>query len=128
MNDNNSTKLIEQLAAKFGTTTEYLWGVLLRQAPIDSTINLIQIALVMLFGWFLYKTHKRLMKKDGDGNYARNSYEKYEMGATLPMVIGAIVFAILIFVSFLCIPDIINGYFNPEYWALNKILSTLTNQ
>jgi len=125
MND-NTTKLLEQLAAKFGTTTEYLWRVLLKQAPIDSTINLIQIGLVMLFGWFLYKTHKRLMKKDGEGDYAKTYYEKYEAGAVIPMVIGAIVFAIFFLASFFCIPDVINGYFNPEYWALDKILSSLS--
>ena len=127
MND-NTTKLLEQLAAKFGTTTEYLWMVLLRQAPIDSTINLIQIALVMLFGWFLYKTHKRLMKKDGEGNYAKTYYEKYEAGAVIPMVIGAIIFAIFFLASFFCIPDVINGYFNPEYWALDKILSSFSDK
>jgi hypothetical protein len=127
MND-NTAKLLEQLAAKFGTTTEYLWGVLLRQAPINSTINLIQITLVMLFGCFLYKTHKRLMKKDGEGDYAETYYEKYEAGAVMPMVIGAIVFAIFFLASFFCISDVINGYFNPEYWALDKILSSFSDK
>jgi hypothetical protein len=127
MND-NTAKLLEQLAAKFGTTTEYLWGALLRQAPIDSTINLIQIALVMLFGGFLYKTHKRLMKKESNGDYAETYYEKYEMGATLPMVIGVIIFAVFFIASFFCIPDVINGYLNPEYWALDKILSSFSDK
>jgi hypothetical protein len=127
MND-NTAKLLEQLAAKFGTTTEYLWGVLLRQAPINSTINLIQITLVMLFGCFLYKTHKRLMKKHGDSDYAETYYEKYEAGAVMPMVIGAIVFAIFFLASFFCISNVINGYFNPEYWALDKILSSFSDK
>jgi len=127
MND-NTTKLIEQLAQKMGTTTEYLWAVLLRQAPIDSTINLIQIILVIFFGLFLYKTHKRLMAKTSDDKYAETNYEKYEMGASLPMVVGAIIFAILILASFFCIGDIINGYFNPEYWALDRVLSTLKSE
>lgn len=38
--EEKTIKLIEQLAQKLGTTTEYLWAVLLKQAPIDATVVL----------------------------------------------------------------------------------------
>ena len=34
-----TAKLIEELAAKLGTTAEHLWGVLVRQAPISATVS-----------------------------------------------------------------------------------------
>lgn len=124
MND-NATKLLEQLAQKLGTTTEYLWKVLLRQAPISATIILLQITAVLVFGWTLWKIHKRLMKVQGDERYSENLYEEWHMGAILPMVIGALLFAGMLCWSLAAVSDAINGYFNPEYWALREILSVV---
>ena len=123
MND-NTTKLIEQLSQKLGTTTEYLWNVLLKQAHIDATTTLLQVIFILFFGVFLYKTHIKLSKKADDGKYSENFYQKYEELAVLPMFFGAIFFLILFIAAFFSIGDIVNGYFNPEFWALNKILST----
>lgn len=36
-----TVKLVEQLAQKLGTTTEYLWNVLIKQAPISAAIDMI---------------------------------------------------------------------------------------
>lgn len=123
----NITKLLEQLAQKMGTTTEYLWGVLLRQAPISSTISLIQFLATILFGFALWKIHKRLVKTEKGDRYEENGYEKYEMAAILPMIFGLILFAILFIYHLSAIGDIINGYFNPDYWALKEIISSLKN-
>lgn len=126
MND-NATKLLELLAQKLGTTTEYLWMVLVKQAPVDATITLFQTVLIMMFGWFLYRKHKRLMVKKDYNGYNETGYSHYEEVAYIPMIVGAIFFVIMSTVAFFCIQDIINGYFNPEYWALNKLLQTLSN-
>lgn len=125
MND-NTAKLIEQLAQKLGTTSEYLWGVLLKQAAIDATTNLLQFFVVIIFGIILYRYHVKLSKKikPNDGYYSKNSYEDNDAIAFL-MVALSTVFFILSIVMFTCIGDIINGYFNPEYWALNKILNSI---
>lgn len=117
-----TTKLIEQLAQKLGTTTEYLWSVLLKQAPIEATVTLFQTLCVMLFGLALWKIHKRLLKKESEDKYSETGYEKYEESAIGPMIIATIVFAILFIICFCCVGDIVNGYFNPEYWALERIL------
>ncbi len=118
-----TTKLIEQLAQKMGTTTEYLWSVLLKQAPIDATITLFQTICVMLFGCILWKIHKRLLKKDSEDKYSETGYEKHEEGVIIPMLVAVIIFLILFIACFFCFSDIINGYFNPEYWALRRILN-----
>ena len=118
----NVTKLLETLAQKLGTTSEYLWRALLKQAPIAATTTLIQITLIMLFGWSLYKIHKRLMKKDANGD---TLYYDHEELAVIPMVMGAFIFGIMFICAFCSIDDVINGYFNPEYWALRDILSSV---
>lgn len=118
----NVTKLLETLAQKLGTISEYLWRALLKQAPIAATITLIQITLIMLFGWSLYKIHKRLMKKDANGD---TLYYDHEELAVIPMVMGAFIFGIMFICAFCSIDDVINGYFNPEYWALRDILSSV---
>lgn len=117
-----TTKLIEQLAQKLGTTSQYLWSVLLKQAPIDATVTLLQSLFVVFFGVVLFKAHKRLSKKESQDRYAQTGYEKHEIIA-VPMIIAGIIFIILCIISFCCIGDIFNGYFNPEYWALDRILN-----
>ncbi len=125
-----TTKLVEQLAQKLGTTTEYLWSVLIKQAPIDATLTLFQILLVIIFGIVLYKVHKRFLKEDEEIKkpyFNRNIYETYDEYAKYPMFILTIAFAFLIVASIFSIEYVVNGYFNPEYWALNKVLSSLNN-
>jgi len=85
----NTAKLIEQLAQKLGTTSEYLWGVLLKQASISATVTLLKTIAILLFGWFLWKTHKRLLKKESEDRYAvcrwcRKPYGKGTMINYLP--------------------------------------------
>lgn len=113
MND-NTAKLLEQLAAKLGTTTEYLWGILLKQAPISATVQLVQTILIILAAVWLFKRHKKNLKSD--------YYDSDELETVVPMVLGALVLLILLIAALLCIETIFYGYFNPEYWALDKLL------
>lgn len=119
-------KLIEQLANKLGTTTEYLWSVLLKQAYIQSVITIFQFFIIWIFGYFLLKIHKKLSSDSGYGAGNRyGGYEHYGDYAVIPMFISAIVFAFLVIVAFFSIESVFYGLFNPEYWALNKILDTI---
>jgi H+/gluconate symporter-like permease len=118
-------EIIQQLANQLGTTTEYLWNVLLKQAPIDATIGIILIIIVLIFGYLLFKLHKKLIEKPKNDNYNYSYYEKYELGATFPMVFLAIIWVSCLIISMLNIHSIITGFLNPEYWALQKIMSLL---
>lgn len=119
MND-NTTKLIEQLAAKLGTTSEYLWGILIKQAPVAATVILTQIILIIIAGFVLYKSH--LSFSDDDNKV---SYYNLEEGLVVPFTIAVIIWVILVIVSFFMVEEVINGYFNPEFWALNYIMDKL---
>lgn len=59
-----TAKLLEQLASKLGTTSEYLWNILLKQAPIDATVTLLQTLFLFFVGWGLWKVHKKLIPSD----------------------------------------------------------------
>lgn len=122
---NESNKLIADLANKLGTTTEYLWGVLLRQASIDATVTLIQVIIIALMGFFLYRLHLKFIRPIPDDEYNDNLYEKYDGSIPVALLIAFIwiVFATAAFFSF---GNIVYGYFNPEYWALEQILNTIS--
>lgn len=121
----NAVKLLEQLANKLGTTSQYIWAVLLKQAPIDSTITLVQIIIVGISTYLFYRLHKYLLKVDNIDGYKTSRYNHYEIGTILPMVVIGFVLIIFIIACFCSIGDLINGYFNPEYWALSKILESI---
>lgn len=114
-----TAKLLEQLSAKLGTTSEYLWSVLLKQAPIDATITLVQTIMVIIAGIAIFKFHVHLSNDDNELSH----YESEALAGL--MFVLAIVWIIFAIACFFCMEDIVNGYFNPEYWALNKILSAL---
>lgn len=117
-----TTKLLEQLANKLGTTSEYLWDILIKQGPIDSTITLIQFALIIIYGIILYRLHIKFSKETESENSAYSNDEGYII---LPMVFGFIVFIVFVIGAFFEIPSVFCGYFNPEYWALREILNSI---
>lgn len=123
-----TTKLIEQLANKLGTTTEYLWNVLLTQAPIAATSTLIQVLLVAIGVSMFVKLHIRFSKKKTiESDYRTYDSTEYEESEYLQVIMGVFGFilAFLLICCFFFIDEIVKGYFNPEYWALESVLSTL---
>ena len=73
----------------------------------------------MICGVALYKSHKYFSNDDNDISY-------YGRDEIIPVMVGfTFIWALLAIACFFCISDVINGYFNPEYWALQKILEHL---
>jgi len=128
--NNQTSELLNQLATKLGTTTQYLWSVLLKQAPISALTTLMYLVIIIVGGFILYGANKRFSKqhKDTTRDYERTTcdYEEHEHLGVV-MVISLIIWAIAFLVVFLSLSDIINGFFNPEYWALHQILSSVKN-
>ena len=44
----NTARLLDNLATKLGTTSEYLWSVLLKQAPISGWIAVVEIVIFVV--------------------------------------------------------------------------------
>lgn len=117
------TNVLSQLAEKLGTTTEYLWSVLIKQAPISALTTLFQMVLFVVVGIILFKIHKWLCQTP-EGNY-NSRYDDYEELAVIPMLLAGIGYIIVMIILFFCISDVVNGFFNPEYWALKEILGKI---
>ena len=109
--------LINQLSEKLGTTSEYLWGVLIKQAPIDAIVNLFSYFIFILIGVGLYYGHKFIKKCE--------LYDEEPIGFI--MVIISVIYALLFMIFTILLPSDLLGLYNPEYWALKEILSTLNN-
>ncbi len=120
--DNNTKDLIDKIAQQLGTTSEYLWKILLTQAPIDAIISLILIIITIGFGCVLFKVDKYLRNK---GLYKPD--DDFDMFTIygVAMIISLVGFLILLIGSICSISDIVNGFFHPEYWALKKVLSSI---
>lgn len=121
----NNQKAIYNLAEQLGTTSKYLWSVLLKQAPVDATITVIQISIILIFVGTILKIHKdSLIQKERGSGCPENKYENSENHSIIMSIMGC-VSLILLALCFFSINDVVNGYFNPEYWALDKVLSAI---
>jgi hypothetical protein len=105
-------QLLDTYATKLGTTSELLWGVLLKQAPISATADLILLAFLFLIAGLCFWCSAKCFDNDDDGK------------ATLFCV--GVVFSILFTINGACsLSSIAGAYLNPEYWALQEILRHL---
>lgn len=115
--NNETQKAIELLAQKLGTTSEYLWGILLSQAPIDATMHVVYLFLSILLCFALYRIHKYLMNDDNEISYY--NYEGLEIFMIIVAGLVSAIFAALLFT----VGNALNGFFNPEFWALNYVMN-----
>lgn len=117
------TLLLEKLAAKLGTTVEMLWGVLLKQAWISATTDLIFcIGIILGFVWcFRFVQRKTTPIPETEGRYAYADWD--DEGKVIAWVVIAIMAVIGGILLIAGLENIVTGYLNPQYWALKEILS-----
>lgn len=118
----NIARIIEIIAQKLGTTSEYIWGVLLRQAPIDATMGALYIIISMVAAYLLWKAHVKMSLIEEGEIY--NVYDTND-GIGMVMVFLAVFVSLGLVFSIVNLPNVFAGFFNPEYWALNKILEAI---
>ncbi len=123
--EKHTQELLKQLAEKLGTTVNNIWNILLYQAKIDAYTTLFQFALIALFGFFMLRLNKKFAQIIPEDKRSNTYYEKYDVYLTIPMFVSFLLFFGTSFVAFFNIPEVINCFFNPEYWALQKILTAI---
>jgi len=113
-----TTKLVEELATKFGTTAEHLWGVLVRQAPISGVCDAIAIvAWIIGLAWALRLVKSKTQKPES--GYAEWEDEAF---AFFAWMVWGITAAVVLIVAGVCFADIVASIVNPEYWALKQVM------
>ena len=115
--DGNTAAVVQQIAAKLGTTSEYLWGVLLKQAPIYAFTTTLEI-IAMGIGIYLYAKHFNKFQEWFDDEIACG------------MVVGltTVVVVVIGFVAIASVPHVITALLNPEYFAFSKILGAIKSK
>lgn len=121
--DEKTLQALTDLAEKLGTTSEYLWGALIKQAPITGAVDLmIMVAWVAAAaGWFaLVKRKTTEPPKSDEDRYPRAEW--VEESAFIGWVSVAIFSLIAGVVVSSTLSITIAALLNPEYWALAQIL------
>lgn len=117
--NNETLNFLEAMASKLGTTAEYLWQVLLQQAPIQAGVDLLILLATLFAAYKLYKAHVRFCNNEYEFSYYNN-----EAFAVVVAIVALFLFILLVY-GVLSLPSIITGFFNPEYWALREILDSV---
>ena len=122
--DEKTLQALTALAAKLGTTAEYLWGVLLKQAPITGVVDLLVCAawIAGVVAWAKFvnrKTTKPARTEDEQYPSAEWSDEVGVGLAWASVVVAAIITALVVGSE---LSTIVAALANPEYWALKQIL------
>jgi 4-hydroxybenzoate polyprenyltransferase len=116
--DSTTATLLRELATKLGTTSEYLWRVLLKQAFISGISDIIYYIALTIATIYLFWLHKKFSVEN---EKKQSLYYKKEW-IILPMGAAGFILIIALLCAIGNIPDTIAALVNPEYWALDQIL------
>lgn len=113
------TDLLQALATQLGTTSQYLWSVLVKQAFISGITDLFIYTLLLVACIGEYKWFKYLIKEN------HNMSDGEEVGHRMGLVISFVLLAIFVIWTLASFSTTLASFFNPEYWALNHILEVI---
>jgi len=126
-------EVLKQLAEQLGTTAEYLWPILIRQARIEAYERLMGIVLwgfvfyqlTKGWGWLISRTSQYIEKDDKNDviDAVANDnlvYPSCILVTIIPIIL--IISGVFFIISLWEIPTMV---YNPEYWALTRILQEL---
>lgn len=117
--DDKTTQLLTDLATKLGTTAEYLWGVLVRQAYVNFWANVAYDVITIIAVCLTYKLITKAI------SYFSNLNDDDEPKLVAHMIVTVLVgiVTIILTIASLCnFDDMMTSILNPEYWALHQIL------
>ena len=121
MNDKTAA-LLQTLADKLGTTSQYLWGVLIKQAPISGTIVLVEYLMTILVLVAIWKFRVPLNK------WFREGASDYDFLFFIGSIICGVIAVFWFVACIVMFEGMVTAFLNPEYWALDHILSTLKSK
>ena len=122
--DDKTLQALTTLAAKLGTTAEYLWGVLLRQAPITGAVDLLVCAawIVGLLAWARFVNRKTTTPPRTEDDRHPCAEWSDETGVAIAWASVVLAGGIAALVIGSNLSNIVAALANPEYWALKQIL------
>ncbi len=110
---------IDTLALKLGTTAEHLWGILVKQAYVTFVGYSIRYVITIIFLCCMIKFIPYLYKKFTHEDFdSETTYGMFSIVAFVICILVTLVTSINIIGE---ITYFISLYFNPEYFAFQKI-------
>ena len=112
-------KLVRELAEKLGTTTEHLWGVLIRQAYIQGVTDIVIAITLVAATTYIGRYVGKKTKWGGD---IKHYPEWCDEGAIIAWLT---VFSMGLFAAFIVLQALsasVPALLNPEYWALKQLI------
>lgn len=110
---------IDTLALKLGTTAEHLWEILVKQAYVTFFSYGIRYTLTIIFLCCMVKVFPYLVKE-----FEKEDFDA-ESGKGIVLIIVCIACSIITIISLILttanLTYFISLYFNPEYFAFQKI-------
>lgn len=104
-------QLLAQLAEKLGTTSEFLWETLLKQAQLALVTNSLFLLMLIITLVRCILAIKSLMKERGE-----------DFDKELLLVILFVLAFTFTGLTIVTIHDVLTLSINPEYWALKHVL------
>ena len=120
--DENTRKLLEDLAQTLGTTVDQLKQVLIRQAYISLWSDIVWYVIWLALAALAYKLGKVIFNAAKKDDF--ESWMSQEAKFCLSVFICCLA-ASLTVISFTAIEGTITKIVNPEYWALEQVLEAL---
>jgi hypothetical protein len=115
-------EILRLLAEKFGTTTEFLWGIMVRQAYVYGITAIIcfLVTSILIFGWnwlwWRAEVDEETSRRDkGDRMFA---IFMCRLGGLFLMFLWTCFFLSGMF-------EVTTALINPEYWAIKQVLGGL---
>ena len=114
---------VTALAQKLGTTSEYLWSVLIQQAYLEAGLSLVNIIVWGMITFFVVKIvyrKTRTPKETKEELYPKAEWT--EEGAVAAWLVSGVLILIAFIIISVEFNNLITALFNPEYWALKQII------
>jgi hypothetical protein len=105
-------EFLQQLATKLGTTSEHLWGVLIKQALVVAVRDIIELVITAALLTLLWKQKDKIF-----------SWAKGYDSRTALIVFGELFIMVWLLICIYSFETVITAIFNPEYWAFDTLLS-----
>ena len=120
MNETSLVSAIDTLASKLGVAASEVYRVLIAQARVSAiksgVVLVFMLALIAVAVWITRKTVRDWDKLE--------RYD-YEFGISIFVGITDFLALVAVFVAGSCVSNIISALANPQFWALDYILSHL---
>jgi hypothetical protein len=112
-----TAQILEAIATKLGTTTEFLWAILVKQASINGIISCVSLVFCIVL-WLLALFVPR--------HYINKYYQKTKDDGIFVMYMFVIAgLGLLLMPIYFNITTAITALTNPEYLALKEILRSI---